>query len=119
MSDEEALRELEDPETWDMTGGEVLPPVKTARAVVSVAFPREDFARVSEYARRQGMKTSEFVRKAALDRVARGEQERTVVVRITESRQVVPRDDNTAAPSAWRPRLADERVISGTATLGS
>jgi hypothetical protein len=119
MSDEEILRELQDPETWDTAAGEILPPVKSARAVVSVAFPRDDFARVSEYAQRQGMKTSEFIRAAALDRVARAERERTVVVRISEARQVVQRDDSTAAPSAWRPRLTDERAVAGQVTLGS
>lgn len=67
--DEQELRELQDPGTWDDAGGEVLPPVKSPRAVVSVAFSAEDFRRVTEQARRRGMKTSEFIRNAALDRV--------------------------------------------------
>ncbi len=39
------------------------------RAVVSVSMTRDDFERVSEYARKHGMKTSEFLRQAALDRI--------------------------------------------------
>jgi hypothetical protein len=34
--------------------------------VVSVAFSRDDFERVVETARREGMRTSEFIREAAL-----------------------------------------------------
>lgn len=67
--DDTELRELEDRETWDDDVGEVRPPVKAPRAVVSVAFARDDFERVSEFARRAGMKTSEFIRRSALEAV--------------------------------------------------
>ena len=65
MSDQE-LNELESPENWSDDEGEVRPGLKTQRAVVSVAFSRQDLEQVSEYALRQGMKTSEFIRTAAL-----------------------------------------------------
>ena len=68
--DDRELRALEDPEEWDSDRAEVRPPSKSARAVVSVAFARDDFGRVSEAARREGMKTSEFIREAALARAA-------------------------------------------------
>ncbi|MBI4493224.1 MAG: hypothetical protein HY690_10585 [Chloroflexi bacterium] len=42
--------------------------MKNARVVVSVAFSRRDFERVAECAEKMGMRTSEFVREAALDR---------------------------------------------------
>jgi hypothetical protein len=68
--DEQEVRALEDPEEWDSEQAEVRPPSKSARAVVSVAFPRDDFDRVSDAARSEGMKTSEFIREAALARAA-------------------------------------------------
>ncbi len=64
MSDQE-LQELENPENWE-DESEVLPAVKSRRAVVSVAFSREDFEYVVERAQLQGMKTSELIREAAL-----------------------------------------------------
>ena len=62
-------RELEEAETWDLAKPEVRKPVKASRVVVSVAFKRDDFIRVTEYAERIGKKTSAFVREAAMERV--------------------------------------------------
>lgn len=62
---DEELRELEDPDTWE-TASESRPPVKNQRSVVSVAFAREDFEHVARAARQRGMRTSEFIRNAAL-----------------------------------------------------
>lgn len=67
--DDKELKELQDPESWS-NKSEVRAPVKPQRAVVSVAFSREDFDRVVEHAQRAGMKTSEFIRYAALEHVA-------------------------------------------------
>ena len=63
---EKELQELEDPNTWDLENAEIMPPVRNPRAVVSVSFPRGDFELVSECAEKHGMKTSEFIRKAAI-----------------------------------------------------
>ncbi len=68
MWNTDELDELQDPEAWDK--GEVRPAVKSPRAIVSVAFAREDFERIADYATRHGMKTSEFIRRAALETVA-------------------------------------------------
>jgi hypothetical protein len=78
MSDKE-LEELQDPETWDE--GEVRSAVKSSRAVVSVSFGRDDLEQVSEFARRNNMKTSEFIRQAALSaaRLPRSESPTIVV----------------------------------------
>ncbi|MFQ5874805.1 MAG: hypothetical protein ACE5JL_13560 [Dehalococcoidia bacterium] len=66
-------RELEKAETWDFERPEVREPVKTSRVVVSVAFQRDDLARVSEYAKQIGKKTSEFIREAAIEKaIGRG-----------------------------------------------
>lgn len=59
--------ELQRRDQWEEDDGEVHEPAKTRRAVVSVAFSREDFERVAECARGLGMKTSEFIRETALD----------------------------------------------------
>jgi len=41
-----------------------------SRAIVSVAFSRDDFDRLDRHVERRGIKISEFIREAALDRVA-------------------------------------------------
>lgn len=82
MSDKD-LQELENPESWD-DAAEVLPPVKPQRAVVSVPFSREDFERVVEHAHNEGMKTSEFIRQAALARLSEDSaQVRAVVLSVS------------------------------------
>jgi hypothetical protein len=69
--DEDELKELQDPETWeDLPDGGVRGPAKPSRAIVSVAFSREDFRKIAEHARHQGMKASEFIRNATLERLA-------------------------------------------------
>jgi hypothetical protein len=64
----EELEELQSAESWEDTDETVQPSSKSARAIVSVAFSREDFETVVEYARQHGMKTSEFIRRAALEK---------------------------------------------------
>jgi hypothetical protein len=66
----ERRRELEKADTWDFERPEVREPVKASRVVVSVAFKRDDFTRVSEYAKHTGRRTSEFIREAAIDKAA-------------------------------------------------
>jgi hypothetical protein len=70
MTDSE-LPELEKAETWDFETAERRPGVKGTRTVVSVAFSRDDFERVSAWAEHVGKRTSEFIREAALERVGR------------------------------------------------
>lgn len=60
------LNELQNPENWE-DDGPVREPVKAPRAVVSVAFSREDFERIVNQAQQSGMKTSEFIRSTVLD----------------------------------------------------
>lgn len=78
MSKEE-LEELERAESWEETGENVQPSSKSARAIVSVAFSREDFEAIAEFARHHGMKMSEFIRRAALDRMTPKREEPCVV----------------------------------------
>ena len=63
--DEQVLRKAE---TWDADQVVVNRGVPRPRAVVSVAFSRDDFETVSGVANSRGMKTSEFIRTAALDK---------------------------------------------------
>lgn len=64
--------ELENADNWDLENAEkAAPAARKARAVVSVAFPGEDFESVAEMAEQLGMKTSEFIRVVTLG-VVRG-----------------------------------------------
>lgn len=67
--DDRELAELENEENWDYDQSVVHSPSKTARAVIPVAFGPGDFERVAAYARARGMKLSDFIRQAALDKV--------------------------------------------------
>ena len=63
------IKDLESSVNWDLDKAEPVRRTKPARAVVSVAFRREDFEIVSAAAERAGMRTSEFIRTAALEKV--------------------------------------------------
>lgn len=58
--------EREDAKAWDWEHAESRPAGKRPRAVVSVAFNRDDFELVAGFAERAGMKLSEFIRSAAI-----------------------------------------------------
>ena len=58
--------ELRDPENWSFTDEQTVPRSRAARAVVSVAFSRDEVERIQEYARDRGLKLSQFIREAAL-----------------------------------------------------
>ena len=64
------LEALQNPDEWDFEHAERRSGVKQPRAVVSVAFSRDDFERVSGCAERLRKRTSEFIREAALERVS-------------------------------------------------
>lgn len=66
-SRDEDFDQLQDPANWEPEDGDgIRQPAKSARAIVSVAFSRDDFDDVVDYAATHGMKTSEFIRKATL-----------------------------------------------------
>jgi hypothetical protein len=58
--------DLERPDSWDFENAATHEASKPARAVVSVAFRRDDLRRVSEAAQEEGMKVSEYIRNAAI-----------------------------------------------------
>ena len=72
--DDQQLTTLEDQDKWDFEQAERRPGVKDTRSVVSVAFARSDYERVSRCAKRLNKRTSEFIRDAALGEVQRHQQ---------------------------------------------
>ena len=74
----EKTHNLEAAENWDLDNVEPVRRTKPIRAVVSVAFKREDFEVVAEHAEQKGMRTSEFIRKAALEKAVRSPAPATV-----------------------------------------
>lgn len=77
--DRAELDEVQHPETWTDEAEGARPAVKAPRAVVSVAFSRDDFQQVAASAKQHGMKTSEFIRRATLERVSSGQGQAVVV----------------------------------------
>ena len=66
MMDDKEREEPQNPESWDWERAQARPGRKKPRAVVSVAFNREDFETVAAFAERAGMKLSQFIRSAAI-----------------------------------------------------
>ena len=66
MINDKEREQLQDRESWDWELAESRPARKKPRAVVSVAFNRDDFDTVAAFAERAGMKLSEFIRSAAI-----------------------------------------------------
>lgn len=63
--------DLGNAEEWDFERAELSKPTQSGRTVVSVSVSRDDFDQLSSYAERIGMRTSEFIRRAALAHVRR------------------------------------------------
>jgi hypothetical protein len=93
----EELAELQDPNTWEDEADPVRPPVKSPRAIVSVAFLRDDYLAVVDYASQHGMKTSELIRQAVLERIA--PEGRPAIVAVTGGIQTGDVDIAAASPS--------------------
>lgn len=67
MNDNDELKELQDADAWEFDDdAPQTTPARKARAVVSVAFPRDDYEVVEEYAAQHGLKISELIRQATL-----------------------------------------------------
>jgi len=60
--------ELESLDNWDVNKVAVKSPVNPSRVVVSVAFQRSDFERVSKHAALLGKKTSQFIRDTVIEK---------------------------------------------------
>jgi hypothetical protein len=87
--------ELEREDQWDFDAAEARTGAKS-RAVVSVAFSREDFERVSECAEARNMRTSEFIREAALEKATHSSSASTLTY-----------------SSSWGPQRVETRLSTG------
>lgn len=112
--DDAELRDLQDPNNWEDLDSTPRPPVKSPRAVVSVAFSREDFGRVVAAAQRHEMKTSEFIRHAALACVDAAMNPRLAVIQsVSHASQV---DLAFHSPSEGKSVSRIKRLVSTEAT---
>jgi hypothetical protein len=95
---------------------ENIEPVKSARVVVSVAFQKNDFARVAASARRHGKKTSEFIRDAALEQ-AGGQSPRNQIYAFGNSGSLWL---GNTLPSVTQVRSAEiKQILNDTALTSS
>ena len=109
MAGNDELEELEHSDAWDFDRAERRPAVKNARAVLSVAFPRPDYDRVTRCVDQLHMRTSEFVREAALEK-ADCHQQRSVLTGFSAS----------AGVTLYSPTpLAITRVTGSAVQMGS
>ncbi len=100
--DNQDIQQLQNAENWDTDHPDVRLPEKQGRAVVSVAFNRGDFDRVARRAKERGMKTSEFIRSAALDHATHhGGQ--PIIMTMTDGRGGIRRGAYTSAPTRKSP----------------
>jgi hypothetical protein len=101
MSDEE----LQDPQQWEFERAEKRRGVKRSRAVVSVAFSREDYERVVDAAQRHRIRTSEFIRNAALEHARDTSDARTVPLSVdpvsTKAAWTCTPDPQEDVASSW------------------
>ncbi len=86
--------ELQDPASWDAGRGFEQTGNPSRRAVVSVPFGREDFSAVAQAARREGMRTSEFIREAAIEK-ARGPRRRARITNVAGGQGLIIYADAT------------------------
>jgi hypothetical protein len=63
--------DLENVEEWDFERAELSMPAHSRRTVVSVSVSVDDFDQLSSHAERIGLRTSQFIRRAALAHVRR------------------------------------------------
>jgi hypothetical protein len=66
MSADDEMKNLEDEANWDWSKFEGRSGGTARRTVASVSFRKPDFQTVARAAHRMGMKTSEFIRSAAM-----------------------------------------------------
>ena len=99
------------PDQREPTSGEQSP--AGDRAIVSVAFPRADFNRVTQHAAQANKKTSEFIREAALHATA-GHGGEVKFSLTTGSAATIIMSSNvpasTYAPGSWR-HTFDDRTM--------
>jgi hypothetical protein len=72
--DAREIDELKDPETWDDTTTDVLPPAKSPKAVVPVSFTPTEFVVIARFARAEGGTISQCIHDAILNLITQAEK---------------------------------------------
>lgn len=80
--------DLENPDNWDFARAERRPGTKQGRAVISVAFPREELEIIAEAAEQRATTVSAFIREAALEKAA--PRSRILYLTVTGTMQTQP-----------------------------
>jgi len=88
------VESLQQADNWDWERTTRREGGQSQRVVVSVSLAKQDFERIAEYARSTGMKTSEFIREAALDHLPKPERTVEFALPVTAAGGLVVRRDH-------------------------
>ena len=92
------INSLEHEDNWDFTRAERRSGNRNVRTILSVAFSREDFDRVSARAEQSNERVSEFVRAAALERVQRLDRGTTLAAVSESGWRIITSTAGTVGP---------------------
>ncbi len=99
MADQD-VNSIEHEENWDFARAERRSGNRGVRTILSVAFSREEFDRVSACAERSNAKVSEFVRAAALERVQHLDPGTTLAAVSESGWRIISTTAGTVGPSS-------------------
>ncbi len=111
--------EMSDPQQWDFDSAQVVKPNKSPGAVVSVRFSKDDLTAVSNAALERGMKTSEFIRSAAIEKATCDVRRPVIAISAVAGRNV----KMAQPPANWQRtngtgRFRLSQKLMGVARLG-
>jgi hypothetical protein len=95
-------KELENPENWNFDEAERHEAVRNRRSIVSVAIPSEEFVIIAKAAEREGLKLSQYLREAALEKAKGSNAGRLLTVAalyLGGSGQLFAQSDHPLGPS--------------------
>ena len=95
---EQDIKSLENENNWDFTRAERRSGNRGVRTILSVAFSREDFDRISTSAELSNERVSEFVRTAALERVQRLDRGTTLAAVSESGWRIITSTAGTVGP---------------------
>lgn len=111
--EEREIQELGDPDNWDLDSEEIQVPSRPPRAVVSVAFSREDFERVAARADDQDKPLSSMIREIVMASLPNTKAAFTVTIGGAEVAMGIAQAKESQATGAWQPAQHE----GGTAVL--
>lgn len=104
-------QELRDPNTWDSDNEGIQEPSRPARAVVSVAFSREDYKRLAEAAAVLDKGVSTMIREIVLGNLPNAGLSRAIFA-YSISRSVGDSAGMSVASGSWQPVHEDGTVVN-------